>query len=431
MSIDASNLKISVEDQERWRRRMSVTVPASVVEAEEDKAARTIASRMKLKGFRKGKVPKSFVQSRFGPALRQETMDRVIREAYKEALESEALRPISEGELEEVVYEPDTGSDLVFAIAFDVEPTFEMERVSGFAVERPAAQVEDAHVDEVLGRIQEQNGAWMPAEEGKPMDRDLVSVRIRRVDGEEEDEEGQEYEFVLGQGDAIPDIEGAIKGLEVGETAKVTVTFPDDFPNEERRGQKEDVEITLLGRKTMELPELDDDLARQVGDFESLDELRARVREDLEAEADQQAESAVRGRLLDFVVEANPFEVPRSMVERYTESVLEGQLQGQLDQIPEEKLEELRAEVRPQAERAVKRIMVIEHIAETQGLRASDDDLDARIEEIAEKNDSTAAQVYAGLQKAGRLEQLEREITERKVFEFLKEQNEITEASAA
>ena len=434
MTIDASSLTISVEDQERWRRRMSVTVPASVVREEEEKAARTVASRMKLKGFRKGKVPTSFVAQRFGPALRQETVDRVIREAYKEALETEDLRPISEGELEEVVYEPDADSDLIFSIAFDVEPRIEIGRLSGFAVERPSAEVSDEHVDEVLQRIREQNGAWMPVEEGRPIDKDLVSVRIRSVDAEdaeEEDTEGKEYEFVLGQGDAIPDIEAAIKELEVGGSNQVSVTFPDDFPNEERRGQSEEVEITLLGKKVRELPELDDDLARQVGEFETLEELTARIREDLEAEAEQQSEAVVRRQLLDSVVEANPFDPPRSMIDRYTQSVLEGQFQGQLDQIPDESLQQFRAEIRPQAEQAVKRIMAIEHIAETQDLRATEEELDARVEVIAEKNDSTPAQIYAGLQKAGRLEQLEREITERKVFDFLKEQSEITDAPAA
>jgi trigger factor len=435
MTIDASRLEISVEDQERWRRRMSVTVPSSLVQEEHEKAARTLASRMKLKGFRKGKVPTRVVEERFGPALRRETVDRVIREAYQEALSSRELRPISEGELEEVVYEPEAGSDLIFSITFDVEPAIQLDRLSGFVVERPVATVEPRHVDEVLDRIREQNGAWMPDDEGRPIDKDLVSVRIRRVDGDGEEageeDEGKEYEFVLGQGDAIPDVEEAIKELEVGESRQVTVSFPEDFPAEERRGVEEEVEITLLGRKVRELPELDDDLARQVGEFETLEELRERIREDLTADAEQQAESVVRRRLLDLVVDANPFQVPRSMVDRYVDSVLEAQLQGQADQIPEERLDELRAEVRPQAEPAVKRILVIEQIARSRDLAAGDDDLDERIEVIAEKNDSTPAQVYAGLQKSGRLEQLEREITEQKVIDFLKDQSEITDAPAA
>lgn len=422
MSIDGSRLRISVEEQERWRRRVSVTVPAALVAEEEQKAASKLASRVKMKGFRQGRVPKKVVASRFGGTLRREALDRLINEAYREALASENLRPISDGELEEVSYEPQ--QDLVFSISFDVQPQVELGRLGGFAVERPSSTVTDQQVDEILAKLQEQNGAWKPVEEGTPENRDLVAVHIRRIDGDVADE-GKDYEFVLGEGQAIPDIEDAIRTLQPGGSGEFTVRFPDDFGDEKRRGAEERVELRLAGRKVLELPPLDDALARQVGNFDSLDELKERVREDLARDAREQAESVVRGRLLDFLVEANPFEVPRSMVERYTETVLGDQ------RLPPERIDEIKENIRPEAERAVKRLLIIERVATTQGLVASEEDLDRRIEEIAGQNDTTPEQVYATFQKSGRLEALEREATERKVFEFLQAQSEITEAPAS
>lgn len=423
MSIDASRLKVTVEEQDRWRRRVNVTVPASVVAEEEKKAAAKLASRVNMKGFRKGRVPKGMVQQRFGGHLRQEALDRLINDAYRHALASQDLRPISEGELEDLTYEPQ--QDLTFAIAFDVQPVIELGRLGGFVVERPAAEVTDDHVAEVLRNVQNQNGAWKPVEEGKPAEGDLVSVRIRKLDGDAQDE-GKEYEFPLGEGQAIPEVEASIRTLDVGAAGEFSVTFPDDFPDESRRGEVERVEITLLGRKTMELPPLDDDLARQVGDFASLEELRSRVREDLEKDATDQAEAVVRGRLLDFLVEANPFEVPRSMVQRYAEGIL-----GDQPNLPDDRKKEILENIGPEAERAVKRLLVIDRVAHTQNLDASEEELDRRIEEIAERNSSTPEKVYASFQKAGRLEALEREITERKVFDFLKSQSEITDAPTA
>src|SRR5690606_14180022 len=136
-----------------------------------------------------------------------------------------------------------------------------VESVGGFVVERPAVTVSDEHVDEVLQRIREQAGVWKPVEEGTPEARDMVSVRIVRLTAEgEETDEGREYDFVLGQGDAIPDIEDAIRTLEPGATGDFDVAFPEDFPDETRRGHQERVRITLKGRKEMELPELDDEL---------------------------------------------------------------------------------------------------------------------------------------------------------------------------
>jgi trigger factor len=423
MAVDVSNLQISVTEQERWRRSMSVTVPASVIQEEEQRAAAQLASRARLKGFRKGRVPQKLIESRFGGSLKQETLDKLIGEAYRSALAAQELRPISEGEIEDVKYGPD--EDLVFSITFDVQPVIELGTLSGFVLERPTAEVTDEHVDSVLERVREQNGAWMPIEEGKPEEKNLVSVLIVKMDDNYVDE-GKEYEFILGQGDALPDIENAIKSLDIGGSGEFDVAFPDDFPDESRRGDSEKVRITLVGRKELDLPALDDDLAKQAGDFETIADLKTRVHEDLEKDAAQQAESVVRGRLLDMVLDANPFEVPISMVDRYAEGVIGEQREG----LDEEKLKEIRESIRPEAERAVKRILIVEEVAESQSLKATDDDLDARVEEIAEANNSTPAQVYAGLQKAGRLEMLERELTEARVFDFLKENSEITDAAA-
>ena len=130
---------MSVEEQERWRRIVSVTVPASVVQHEEQRAAKKLASRARLKGFRKGRVPAKVIKSRFGGTLRQEALDKLIGEAYRAALAAQDLKPISEGEIKDLSYEPE--QDLVFSIAFDVQPEIELARLGGFAVERPVADV--------------------------------------------------------------------------------------------------------------------------------------------------------------------------------------------------------------------------------------------------------------------------------------------------
>ena len=423
MTIDGSQIEVSVQEHERWRRVMKVTVPASVVQEEEQRAAKQLAARARMKGFRKGRVPAKVIESRFGGALRQEALDKLIGKAYRQALATEELRPISEGEIEDIQYQPE--QDLTFAIAFDIEPVIDLQRLGGFAVERPSTPVTTEHIDSVLGRIQEQNGVWQPLEEGPPEERNLVSVTIIRVDAEQNQEVGRDYEFIMGQGDAIPDIEEALKSLEPGASGDFDISFPDDFHDESRRGDTERVRITLNNRRVLDLPELDDDLAKQVGDFETLEELKAKVREDMEKEAAQAAESSVRSKLLDSLLEANPFDVPQSMVDRYADSVIGDQ------ELPEEKIGELREQIRPEAERAVKRLLMVDRIAETQGLAATEDDVDNRVEEIADANETAAAKVYAELQKAGRLEAIERELTETNVFNFLKEKSEIIDAPQA
>ena len=419
MTIDASQLQIDLTEGERWRRTVSITVPADVVSRERDQILNGLSGRVKLPGFRKGKVPASVLKRRYGPAVEQETLDKIIGEAYREAIQHEELRPISEGEIGPVQYEPE--QDLSFEVSFDVQPQIEISRLGGFVVERSAVEVSDEDVDRVLHHLREQNGAWRPVEEGRPGPGDVVSVAIEPLD--EDDGEERSYEFILGQGDAIPDVEEAIQTLDVGGDGEFVIAFPDDFPDEDRRGVEQRLRIGVEGRKVLELPELDDDFAQSL-DFEGLPDLKEKLVSDLRREADGRAEDVVRARLLDFLIEANSFQVPGSMVDRYLASVI-----GDAEGVPEEKLEEARISLRPEAEKAVKRLLVIDRVADTQSLRATEDELDEHIEDIARRNEAKPGDVYAQLQKAGRMESLEREITERKVFEFLKEQSDITETT--
>jgi trigger factor len=348
-------------------------------------------------------------------------LDKVIGDSYRIALQSQELEPISEGQVEDVKYEP--REELTYSISFDVQPVIELERLGGFTVQRPKLEVVDDDVKKVLQRLRDQNGVWKPLEEGVAEDGNLVTLQIQRLENGEPVGDPRPYEIVLGEGEAIPEVEEAIRTLAVGETGDFTVTFPDDFSDESRRGEKEHLRVSLDARKTRELPELTDEFAKSMGEFENLEELTARVREDLEKEAEGQAENVVKGQLVENLLEANPFEVPRSMAERYMETVL-----GDTSKLDPEVVAQTQESLRPEAEKAVKRILLIERVADLQGLKASEDEVDDRVQEIAMKNDLKPGQVYSNLQKAGNLEALEREITETKVWDFLKEQSTVQEA---
>jgi trigger factor len=422
MAIDPSALRIELEEQEAWQRRLTVTVPAETVLVERNQIVQKLGSRLKLPGFRKGKIPTNVVEQRFGPAVDQDMLDKVIGEAYRIALHSQELEPISEGQVEDVNYKAE--EDLTFSIAFDIQPVIELERLGGYTVQRPKLGVAEEDVDRVLERLRDQNAVWKPLEDGNAEDGKMATLDIQRlVDGEPQ-EEGRPYEIVIGGGEAIPGIEDAVRTLALEETGDFTVTFPEDFSDESRRGEQEHLRITLQGLKTKELPELTDEFAASMGDFTELATLTARIREDLEKEAENQVESAVRGQLVEQLLEANPFEVPRSMAERYMESVL-----GDTSKLQPEMVAETKESLRPEAEKAVKRILLIEKVAELQGLRGTEDEVDDRVQEIAKANDLKPGQVYSNLQKSGSLEGLEREITETKVWNFLKEQSTIEEVS--
>lgn len=435
MSPEQNELKVAVEQQASWGRRMSITVPAERVQRTRRAVASQIAGRVRLPGFRPGKVPAGVLEKRFGPAIEQETLDRAIQDAYRDALQRENLTPISQGKVDNVKYEE--GSDLSFDVEFEVRPELELARLHGFTASRPSTAVGDEEVDNVLERLREDRATWQAAEEGAKPDlgnQVVVEITVLSDAGQEaENPEPRAYRFVLGEGQAIPAVEESIMTLSVGQEDEFTVHFPDDFPDEARRGQEQRLRIKLLELRRRQLPEIDDELARSVGDFETLAALRERILSDLREDAERRAEAEVRRQLIDQIIEANPFDVPASMVERYLDHMTgHAHADGEAERHrhtpeEEERISQVRSALRPEAEWALKRMLVIDRIAEQQQLRASQDEIDARVAELAGKHGRSESEVWLALEKSGQLEALEREITEDRVFEFLKSQSKIQE----
>lgn len=431
MSSDTTDLKVSLQEQPSWSRRLNITVPAERVQRIRSSVSSQITRNARMPGFRKGKLPQRVLEQRFGPSIEQETLDRTIQEAFREALQAQGLAPISQGKVDNIQYEK--GQDLTFEVEFEVRPEIQLERVSGFTVSRPASEVGEDDVESILERLRDDRATWEAlAEDARPGYGDQVTVEITAKDAEGNPVEGEEartYRFALGEGQAIPDVEQAIMTLQTGQEGDFTVKFPDDFPEEERRGEEQHLHIVLKTAQSKQLPEVDDEFAQAMGEFESLEALRTRILEDLRNDAEQRAEAEVRGQLVEQIVEANPFEVPASMVERYLDymtghSHADGEEHNHTPE-EEERIRQQREQLRPQAEWGMKRMMLVERIAEQEGLSATQDEIDARVEELAAKHERTPSEVWLQLEKSGQLEVLEREITEDKVFRFLLEQNTV------
>lgn len=424
-----TELKIAVQESEAWGRRVTVTVPADRVKRTRVSVTEQIARNARLPGFRKGKLPTTLIERQFGPSIDQETVDRTIQEAYREALESQGLNPISQGRVEKVEYE--RGSDLSFEVDLEVRPEIELSRTSGFQVTRPSTELGEEDVDSVLERLRDERGSWVPVAEGEKAEvGNQVEIEITGLEEDgtaKEGEEPQSYRFVIGEGQAIPEVEASICTLAAGEEGDFTVHFPEDFPDESRRGEAQRLHIRVNGVSRKELPEVNDDFAREVGEFEDLAALRARVMQDLEEDVKQRSESEVQRQLIDQVIEANPFAVPNSMVSRYLEHMLGHNPDKPHTHTPEQEaqLAQASAALRPQAEWNLKRMLIVERLAEAEGLSATQDEIDARVEELAQQHERTPSEVWLQLEKSGQLEMLEREITEEKVFQHLLSQSTV------
>lgn len=415
MNLQTPELQINVEKPRAWSRRLTITIPAERVQAERRQEIERLSRQVRLPGFRKGKVPPQIVERQFGALIEQQTLDRLVNAAFKEAVEREQLQPISQGEVDNVDYRP--GEALTFDVEFEIRPELELERIGGFTIKREKPPVTDEEVESILERVRQQHATWHPVESGTPLDGDRVVVEITPLEGAEAERGGgpRQYEVEIGRGEALPAVEDAIRTLEPGKEDEFTVEIPDPDAEEEGATRTERLRIRNVEISRAELPALDDEFAQKVGDYETLEALRDRIRADLEEEAEAEAERGVRRQLLDQILESNPFEVPDTMINRYLDHILPARRDEDL-----EKQAEMRQMARPAAEQALRRMMVIERIAELNGLHATSAEVDQRIEEIAERNDRPIAEVWTQLQKSGRIAAIEEEITENKVFEYLK-----------
>jgi trigger factor len=416
-----SQITVEKTAEDSASKSLRVTVPVDRVREAEAKALKYYVQRARLPGFRQGKAPEAVVKKRFGDAIRQTVLEEVIRESWETAQTAESLKPVTDPSIRNLKFE--AGSPIEFDILVEVRPELALQRTGGFRLERRVAPVADTAVEEQLARVREQKAAWIPVEGVKPSPGQMVRVEVAPLD-ESGAGTSQPYDLVLGQNQAIPDLEERIMTLIPGEQADAEVKFPDDHPDEARRGQSRRVRVTLHDVKRQELPALDDAFAREVGDFEGLDALRGAIRQDMEREATREADTQVRQSLIQQLVEANGVQAPESLVHRLMH------VYAEMYQVPREQLETFEQQFHGVAEAQVRRDLVLDAVIETQGLKATEAELDARVTELAAARGVPTGQLYANLQKANRLPELERAISEEKAFAWLLEQSTIDEANS-
>jgi trigger factor len=413
------DILITKTHDEPGAKNLRVEVPLEHVRAAEDKVTALYTSRVRLPGFRKGKAPRDLVRRRFNDAIREEVIRDLVSRSWRAAVEQEQLKPIADPRIRDLKFE--AGSPVSFELLVEVKPDIALARLGGFALQRRTAPVTDEMVRAQVEELRRAKAPWLPVT-GTPATGDLVQVTLATIESDGSLKDEKRYELVLGQGQAIPDVEARIAALEVGATTEADVRLPDDFPDASKRGQQRRVRITLHEAKRQTLPDVDDAFAREIGDFESVADLERAVRQDLEAAAARDADADVRRQLLEQLVAANNVQAPRPLVERLLATYAQGY------QIPDDQLDRFVQEFRPIAEAQVKRDLVLDQVVESHGLKATEEELDARIADLARRRKTDPGQLYASLQKAGRLRDIERTITEAKAFAFLLQQSTVTEA---
>lgn len=428
-------MSVKMEKIEKNTVELEVTVDTKEFSAAVTKKAKELSNRINVPGFRKGKAPRSIIERYVGTqALYSEAVDDVIGPAYSKAVVETGIEPVDRPEVDLVQMEE--GKDLIFKAKVTVKPEVELGEYKGLKIEKNAVTVTDEDVEADLKRKQEQYAKVLTLEEEGTVVENKDSVTIDfagSVDGVPfEGGTAEGYELTIGSGTFIPGFEDQLVGAKIGEEMDVNVTFPEEYHVADLKGKDALFKVTVHKIKRKELSPIDDEFVKDVSDFETLDELKADVRDKLMKSAEQSAENEYRNAIIAKAVENASVEIPEAMINTRIDSMvkdLEQNLSYQgLDletyfHFLGTSEQEMRDRFRPQATENVKTELVLEAIGKAEGIQVTEEEVNVELEKLAERYQTKAENLKQALAARGELNLYAQSLISEKTVEFLVEQN--------
>jgi trigger factor len=415
-------MKTEFVDINETRKNVRVEIPSDVVDAEIERVARGYSRTVRVPGFRPGKTPSRVIKQRFREQILHEVAHDLIPRAVGDALRERGVEPVDTPDVVDVSIE--AGQPLTFTASFDTLPSFDPGDYSAIHLRRRSAHVAAADVDEALDGLRQRAARFEPVE-GRPVEPgDTVVVDLDRRDASGASSAHKGVSVELGSRVNPPGFDDQLVGLEPGAVKTFAVHFPSEYPSEELAGTEVTYTVTVHGIRTKVVPALDDEFAKDVGDFGTLEALRARVREDLEHEARHAADRELRAALMKQLAARVPFEVPASLLERE----IDRRLEDFARRLAEQQVDPSRAGIdwnafresqREPAREAVASALVLDEVARRERLSVSDDEVEREVARFAERAGRTPAAVRARLEKEGGLSRVHSGLRREKSIDFL------------
>ena len=429
-------MKVQVENTGPFEKKISFEIPRDVVSLEVDSTYRALNSKVKVKGFRPGKVPRSILERYYRAQVESEVITKLIEDSYGKAVEENHLTPVTAPNVVDRAFEP--GKDFTYTVTVEVKPEVSVEGYRGLEVEKPAVQVREEEVDARLKGLQDAHAQLKPVEADRPVqEKDLVVVDFEGSLGGKplEGWKVKDHLAEVGSQSLVGGLDQQLAGLPLRQERDLVVTLPDDYPRKELAGKGINVRVQVKEIKEKVLPALDDEFAKEAGDFQNLQELKDRLRKNLEEQKQAQATQAAKEKLLDLLREKHPFGIPQSMIDRQVENVMartELQFARQGIKLDSAKLdsEKLRESIRPSAEKEVRGSLILEKVAEAEKIAVSDAELEQKLEQLAVQMNQRVEAVKNFYQKKDRMEDLRAMMLEEKTLDFLLSQANVKEVAA-
>jgi trigger factor len=424
MTAEAKDIRVESQPESPILQNVEVEIAAKRVKKAFDRAYRDLARRVPVKGFRPGKAPRSVLERLYGASIVEQIEQTLVAETLGEAVELAGVDPVSEPAIEADVPKPDEA--FRYKARVEVKPPVELPNLAGLSAKRPVVEVGEEEVLTELAQLQERQSQLIEEEEGTALaDGHTATIDfVGRIDGEAfEGGSGQGVDLELGSGQFIPGFEEQLAGAAAGDDLEVRVDFPDDYHASELAGKEAAFATHVVSVKRRQIPDLDDEFAKDLGDFKTLADLRARIREDLEKAREQESKQELHRTVMNSLIARAPLDVPPGMVERQLESRLQQAHQRFGSQMPHDvlhqQLDRWREEWREGAERQVREGLLLEAVATSENLSIEPGDVDARVEEMAQEQGIDAGRLREAYGGEAFERGLEAQLRDEKALEFL------------
>lgn len=426
-------MKTTIEREGPTKLRLAIEVSPEELSPLYEQTMKRLAKEMTVPGFRKGKAPRAIIESRLGEeAVRQQMLRDALPSLYSRAASEESLDPVSLPEIEVTQYEK--GKPLHFTAVVEVRPELKLPEYTGIEVSRPAWVATDEEVSEQLERLRQRFGTLEPVGRNATKG-DYVTIDLRgyRHDLQIDSASAQDLVYEVGSGAFVPELDDELEGSRTGDILKFNATLPERFGGE-LGGQEVSFSVIVKEVQAKRLPALDDDFAKTASEFDTLDELKADIKQSIEAVKKSQAEAEVRTRVLEDLIDRTDVPVPEAMIERSIDRRLTRLLRDLerlgtgLDQylratnVTKEQLLESQREV---AAKTVAAELILEAVARAEGIEVAGEEIDGEIARMAEGSGRTAAQLREEFQESGATQSLAGDILRRKALDFLVEKAKV------
>ena len=404
-------MKADIVDVNETRRDLTIEVPAEAVAEAIGHAAAKLARQARIPGFRPGKVPLNVIKQRFKPQIMQDVAEHLVSKAVGDTLTERGIEPIATPDIKDLVLEE--GRPMTFKASFDVVPSFDPGDLSTIQATEPSRAVADDAVTQSLDRLRERNARFEAVESGVVEAGHTVVVGLERRGTDKDGKQGEvdthdQVNIELGAPSNPPGFDDHMIGMAAGTSKSFTITYPADYAMPELAGGTVDYTVNLKEIKKRVVPTLDDEFAKDLGDFASLEELRTRIRQDLEHEAMHAAERQVRQDVLKQLAARLPFAAPDALVDRE----IDRRLEDFARRLMEQRIDPRQANIdwnafregqREPAKEAVASAIVLDEVARREQIAVTDEDLDGELQRYADQTGHSVASIRARLQKDGDL----------------------------